>query len=133
VADDLIATLNRGHEAFNRGDAAGMMELSTPDVEWVASGVFPGIEGVHEGEAVQEGVDALRSAWEEFDVSLAEVLHRSADLLVVVERLRGRGRGSGVEVEMAVFSAYWFEDGRIRRRLAFSEREALLEAAGLSD
>ena len=40
---------------------------------------------------------------------------------------RGRGRGSGVEVEMRVFSVYSFREGKVRRRQAFTEREAALE------
>ena len=55
------------------------------------------------------------------------------DLVVVTELLRGRGRGSGAEVEMRVFSAYWFEEGKVRRRAAFTERKAALEAAGLRE
>jgi ketosteroid isomerase-like protein len=51
-------------------------------------------------------------------------------VVVVTELLRGRGRESGAEVEMRVFSAYWFENGKIRRREAFTEREAALRAAG---
>jgi hypothetical protein len=76
-------------------------------------------------------MDVIRSEWREFEVSLGEVLHEADDLIVVPERLRGRGRGSGVEVEMCVFSAYWFEEGKIRKRAAFTERDAALEAAGL--
>jgi hypothetical protein len=32
-----------------------------------------------------------------------------------------------------VFSAYWFEQGKLRRRAAFTERMAALEAVGLSE
>jgi hypothetical protein len=34
---------------------------------------------------------------------------------------------------MRVFSAYWFENGTLRRREAFTERNAALAAAGLSE
>jgi ketosteroid isomerase-like protein len=66
-------------------------------------------------------------------VSLDEVLHEGDNVVVVAELLRGRGRGSGVEVEMRVFSAYWFENGKLRRRAAFTERKDALEAAGLRE
>jgi ketosteroid isomerase-like protein len=134
LSQEAIAKLARGHEAFNHGDVSTMMEISTPDVEWVAAGAFPGVEGVYRGPAaVEQWVDAIRSAWGEFEVSLDEVLHDAGDVLVVTERLWGRGRGSGVEVEMCVFSTYWFEEGKIRRREAFTDREAALEAAGLRE
>jgi ketosteroid isomerase-like protein len=121
-----------------RGDTSALLELAreigTPDVEWGATGAFPGVEGMYRGpEAMQEWMNVIRSEWENFRVTLDEVLHDEGDVLVVTELLRGRGRESGVEVEMRVFSAYWFEQGKLRRRAAFTERLAALEAAGLSE
>jgi ketosteroid isomerase-like protein len=80
-----------------------------------------------------EWMDVIRSEWVEFEVTLDEVLYDGEDVLVVAELLRGRGRESGAEVEMRIFSTYWFEDGKLRRRAAFTERTAALEAAGLSE
>jgi ketosteroid isomerase-like protein len=59
--------------------------------------------------------EVIRSTRDEFEVSLDEVLHDGDDVLVVADLLGGQGRGSGVEVEMRIFSVYWFEDGQIRR------------------
>ena len=61
-------------------------------------------------------MDAVRSAWGWFEVTIDEVLREADDLLVVGERLRGRGRESGAEVDMCVYSVYWFEDDRIATR-----------------
>jgi hypothetical protein len=36
-----------------------------------------------------------------------------------------------LEVELCLFVAYWFQNGRIRKRAAFRERREALEAAGL--
>jgi hypothetical protein len=70
-------------------------------MEWGATGAFLGVEGMYRGpEAMQEWMEVIRSAWEQFEVSLDEVLHDGDDLVVVTELLRGRGRGSGAEVEM---------------------------------
>jgi len=138
MSKETLATLRRGYEAFNRGDTAVILELvrevGTPDMEWGAIGAFPGVEGMYRGpEAIQEWMDVIRSAWEEFEVSLDEVLHDGDDVVVVAELLRGRGRGSGVEVEMRIFSTYWFEERKLRRRAAFTERKEALEAAGLEE
>jgi hypothetical protein len=70
--------------------------------------------------------------WENFEVSLEEVLHDGDDLLVVTERLRGRDRGRGDEVEIRIYAVYWFEGEKVRRR-ATSTRKAALEAAGLRE
>jgi ketosteroid isomerase-like protein len=133
-----VRTLMRGYEVFNRGDTPAISELAreigTPDVEWGAVGAFPGVEGLYRGpEAIAEWMDVIRSEWEEFEVMLDEVLRDEDDVLVVAELLRGRGRESGAEVEMRIFSTYWFENGKIRRRAAFTERTAALEAAELEE
>ncbi len=78
-------------------------------------------------------MDAIRSAWEEFEVTPDEVVRDEGDVLVVAELKHGRGRGSGVEVEVRVFSVYFFRQDKVRRRQSFTEREAALEAAGLSE
>ena len=129
-----LANLKRGYEAFNRGDASVAMDLATPDVEWGTSGTFPGLVGVYRGpEALPRWMDTIRAAWEKFEVTPDEVVRDQGDVLVVAELQRGRGRGSGVEVVMRVFSVYCLREGKIRRRQAFTEREAALEAAGLSE
>lgn len=127
-----IATVTRGQAAFSRGDAEAVMDLATSDVEWGASGAFPGIAEVYRGRhAIKEWMRAIRSAWEVLEATLDEVLHHKEDVIVISERLRGRGRGSGVEVEMSIFLVYWFENRKISRREAFTEPCAALEAAGL--
>jgi ketosteroid isomerase-like protein len=129
-----LGTLRRGYEAFNRGDPSEFEQLITPDVEWGATGAFPGVEGVYRGVgALEEWMDVIRSEWEEFGVTLADVLHDEGDLLVVCEQLRGRGRSSHAEVEMRVFAVYRLDHGKVRKRQAFTERQAALKAAGLSE
>ena len=138
MSEETLEILRRGHEAFSQGDKSAFeslaAEYSRPDVEWGATGAFPGVDAVYRGpDAIQEWHDVVRSVWEEFEVSLDEVLHDGGDVVVVAELLRGRGRGSGVEVEMRVFSAYWFEDGKVRRREAFTKPSEALEVAGLRE
>jgi ketosteroid isomerase-like protein len=129
-----LDTLRRGYQAFNRGDMAEVAQITTDDVEWGATGAWPGVDGLYRGPgAMQEWVDVIRAEWEDFEVALGEVLHDEDDLLVVCELLRGRGRSSHAEVEMTVFSVYRLDQGKVRKREAFTEREAALEAAGLSD
>ena len=138
MSEENLETLMRGYEGFNRGDISGAREFTreaaTPDLEWGATGTFPGVDAVYRGPgALEEWMKVIRSEWQEFEVTLDEVLHDGDDVLVVTELLRGRGRESGVEVEMRVFSAYWFENGKVRRRAAFTERKEALEAAGLRE
>ncbi len=51
-------------------------------------------------------------------------------MLVISERLRGRGRESRAEVDMRIFSVYWFEAGRIAKRRVFADETEARAAAG---
>jgi ketosteroid isomerase-like protein len=138
MSQENVETLKRGYEVFNRGDSSEIVEfareIGAPDVEWGATGAFPGVESMYRGpEAIQDWMEIIRSEWKDFEVSLDEVLHDGDEVLVVAERLRGRGRESGAEVEMRVFSAYWFAGGKLKRRAAFTDPREALEAAGLSE
>ena len=102
------------------------------DVDWGTSGAFPGLEPVYRGpDAMDSWMDAVRSAWKSFEVTIDEVLIEADDVLVVRERLRGTGRESGAEVDMRIFSVYWFEGDRIARRRVYDGPEEALEAAEL--
>jgi ketosteroid isomerase-like protein len=75
MSEENLANLRRGHEAFSRGDISEMFDLATPDVEWGATGAFPGVEGLYRGpESIEQWVDIIRSEWEEFEVTLDEIL-----------------------------------------------------------
>ena len=131
---EMLETLRRGYEAFSRGDMSAVAGLTTRDVEWGTTGAFPGIDGLYRGpEVIQQWADAIHSDWGDFEVSLDEVLHDGGDVVVVAERLRGRDRARGDDVEIRIYAAYWFEDGKVRRRAASTSRKVALEAAGLRD
>jgi ketosteroid isomerase-like protein len=133
TTEENVETLRRGYRAFTRGDVAAVTHLVAPDVEWGAT-AFPGIERVYRGhDGMQRWMDDIRSAWAMFEVTLDAVVHDGGDLVVVGERVRGRGRESDVAVEMDVFSTYWFEAGRLRKRSTFTDTKGALEAAGLRE
>jgi ketosteroid isomerase-like protein len=129
-----LERLRRGHEGFTRGDISSLRENVADDVDWGTTGAFPGLDESYLGpEALERWMEAVRSAWESFEVEIDEVVRDADDVLVITERLWGRGRGSGVETEMQIFSVYWFDEGQIVRRRVFDSREDALEAAGLSE
>ena len=92
--------------------------------------MFPGLKEVYRGgDAIEEWMETVRLEWEEFEVTLEEVLREQADAVVVVERLWGRGRKSGAEAEMRIFALYRFTaDGKIASRQVFMTPEDALAA-----
>jgi ketosteroid isomerase-like protein len=130
VSERRLDTIRRGQQAFSRGDISWAEELVAEDVEWHPTGTFPGLENVYRGPgALERWMEAIRAEWEEFEVSLEEVLREEGDAIVVVERLWGRGRESGAEAEMRIFSVYRFNaEGKITQRLAFTTAEDALNS-----
>jgi ketosteroid isomerase-like protein len=125
-----LDALRRGQEAFNRGEIKTATEVFADDVEWATTGIWPGMEETYHGrEGLQEWSAVLRREWDEFEVSVGEVLRDQEDALVVVELLRGRGRESGAQAEMRVYTIYRFNDqGKVAKRRAFTSAEEALAA-----
>jgi ketosteroid isomerase-like protein len=130
MADEHLKTMREAHASFNRGDARWAESLAVDDVIWGTTAAFPGMDPVYRGAAgVAEWMRVVLSAWEEFKVSLDEVLGETDDALAIVERIWGRGRGSGAEGEMNVYAVYRFTgDGKVAERQAFTTREEALAA-----
>lgn len=124
-----VEAVRQAHAAFNRADYGPMRDLTADHVEWGTTGTWPGIDPVYKGpDAIVRWADDVRSAWESFEVAIDDVLAETADSVLLVERLTGRGFGSGVDVESRVFSVYRFEDGKIVRREAFTDKLPALKA-----
>jgi ketosteroid isomerase-like protein len=123
-------TIRDGMAGFNRGDLSWAKTEVAEDVEWGTTGAFPGLEGVYRGpDAIEEWMETVRAEWEEFEVTLAEILREEEDAIAVVERLWGRGRMSGAEAEMRVYSLYRFTaDGKVASREVFMSPEDALAA-----
>ena len=130
MSEDNIELLRRGHRAFTENDHTQLTEVVSDDVDWGTTGSFPGLEPRYTGpRALDRWIDTVRSAWESFSVELDEVVRDEDDLLVVVERLRGKGRESGAEVDMRIFAVYWFAGGRVVKRRVFTELDDAVAAA----
>ena len=129
MAGGHLEKMKEAHAFFNRGDPSWAEWLATDDVEWGTSAAFPGMEPVYRGAAgVAEWMEVVRSAWEEFEVSVAEVLGETDDAIAITERIWGRGSGSGAEGEMKIYAVYWFSpDGKVAKRQAFMTREEALD------
>jgi ketosteroid isomerase-like protein len=90
------------------------------------SGVYPGVEGIER---------LLNLYWEAFeDISIEpEEFVDGIDAVVALVVARGRGRGSGAKVEARGPHLWRFKDGKPIRFTLYQEKQAALEAAGLSE
>jgi ketosteroid isomerase-like protein len=97
------------------------------DLRDAGVGVVPGVE---------EAEKILREYWETFEsfqVELKEVIHADEDQVVTAVRDGGRLKGSDAEVWNRFFHVWTFRDGKVLRLSVHTDRERVLEAAGLSE
>jgi ketosteroid isomerase-like protein len=130
-ADERIALLQEGVEAFNRGDAGPALAIFAEDVECrvgpnlMNTGTFLGHEGY------LEMIAAWGEAWDSVVANIVAVEELENDHLLVEIHQRAIGAGSGVPVEMTLYWLFGFVDSEVTRfHLYASRAEAIAVARG---
>lgn len=106
-----------------------------------AAWAHPDIELVGADGAVMRGINEVGKrwaefleAWDDFATLAEEILEAGDDRVLALVRFQGRGRGSGTPVaDFSGAQLFTFRDGQVVRLELFSQRDAALEAAGLSE
>ena len=136
-AEQNIAFVHRGLDAFSRGDLELGAELMQPDVEWHLSFRLPDLPA---GKTVYRGPDevmgvwaAFRSVWDDLNITLEEVVEAHGDVVVVRARFVGRGSASGVEVNRTLFYVFEIAAGKLKRLRPFDTEAEALAAGGSGD
>ena len=108
-------------------------ENLTPDFvlrtagSWPEHGEWHGVEGLLQFRANQ--MDALA----DMSIEPEEFIEAGDDVLVVVIRLSGRAKHTGIEAEFPAVHVWTLRDGKATRLETYQDREAALEAVGLSE
>ena len=120
--------------AANRRDFDLLLTGFDPEIELrAAAGVYPpGVIGHHHGhggyrEVWRRLLEAFDDLWME-----PEELIDTGDRIISLTRANAHGADSGVPVSMTFFQVFTFRAGLVIRQDDVQEREAALEAAGLS-
>jgi len=114
----------RGYALWAAGDIDGMLELATPDFEFV-----PAIAASVEGGSIK-GRDAARrfwadldQTWETFRIS-ADDFREAGGRVLGIGRLTAKGRSSELELDQPIYTVLWFQGDRIARMQSFLEESA---------
>jgi ketosteroid isomerase-like protein len=126
-----VERLNAVYEAISRGDwdeafrdASPNFEMKTPDTNPIA--------GTYRGpEEVRRFFDEIWAAFSEVAVQPERFIDLD-DRIVVFLLMRLRPNDSNATLEMRIAHLWTVRDGEIIRCEVFTEREEVLEAAGLS-
>jgi ketosteroid isomerase-like protein len=122
--DAPLDVARRGYACWEAGDYDGMLELATPDFEFV-----PAIAASVEGGSIK-GHDAVRrfwadldETWETFRIS-ADDFREAGGRVMSIGRLSAKGRSSELELDQPIYTVLWFQGDRIARMQSFLEESA---------
>jgi ketosteroid isomerase-like protein len=121
LARDVVA-------AYNRRDVAGLVELTTDDLEWVTwtgtvePTTYHGTEGL-----ARYFRDS--DVWEVLNLEISEY-RDLGEAVLVAGMFHARGGGSGVEVDVPYYSAFFPRGGKLARVLSFQTEDEALRAVG---
>jgi ketosteroid isomerase-like protein len=132
----MLRALQRGFEAYNRGDLAVCMLIYHPDVEFLrseehsATGLKANYQGI---ESYREFAAEWSSGWGEHRFEPRELIDLGDRFLVLTE-LSAHGEGSGISLTQDHAMLATFDDnGRVIQQQDFLDHAEALEAVGLRE
>jgi ketosteroid isomerase-like protein len=128
MSEENVEIVRRFYDALLRGEDDAALACLAPDVEY----------SVAQERTLARGLEEVRAMWERWlnDWEVSETLAEefdAGDRVVVTVHESAYGRGSGIEIEGRYYNVLTVSNGRIVRKLEFTDRAEALEAAGLSE
>jgi ketosteroid isomerase-like protein len=100
----------RGYRAWNEDDLEALLAICHPEVEYHASGVFPGLEPVYLGEeGMRRWWHTFHEPWRRIKVIPERIAERPNGVAVLI-RFEGTGR-HGIETTMQFINTIEVRDG----------------------
>lgn len=127
-----VELVRRGYELMGRGDVAAALEHLAPDVELDLSSLYPDAP-------ILRGIDELLrwmygGPWGgSVHLEPERFFDVDAERVLVFVRVTATGEGSGGPVELRDAHELTVRDGLVIRCVVHADRDAALEAAGLSE
>jgi ketosteroid isomerase-like protein len=134
MSQENVKLVREAFEAFLGGDQEKTAQLVDPEVEFHGT-----VGGIQEGQTAHGLSQIDRTfeaedleAWEERRLEAEEFIDAGDNVVVFLHEYR-RGRGSGVELETKTAVVVAVSGGRVVRIQGYMDRDAALEAAGISE
>lgn len=129
MAPDATQIIRDGLTAWSRGDLDGTLGNFSPDIEFVPSGLYPGLEPVYRGRGgFADFWKEFRDTWQGIEIDVERIVAGGPGRYAVLGRFRAAGR-EGIPVERPVGMAFTVEDGLITHIRNFGSGEEALAAA----
>jgi ketosteroid isomerase-like protein len=131
MSEENVELVRRGYAHFAKTGETDA-SIYSPEVEWHSAAEDPYAEPFHGIEGLRRLIQEVRDSLDDFRTEPFEYLD-GGDFVVAGLIHRGRGKGSDAEVEMREWNVFLIEQGKIMSVHEYSDREAALRAAGLSE
>ena len=120
-------------DGISNRDLAVLQAISDPEIEYTSR--FTAVEGkTYRGHAGWSDYLAdLKAAWEDFRLTIEELVPAGEEKLMAAGRVKAVARGSSVPIDQRVFAAWEFRDNKAVRGRTCASRQEALEAVGLSE
>jgi len=113
-------------------EAKAIIDRLHPEVVWKPP-FRSDDEGYRGPEGIRRALDELVEAFEQWRISIEDVVEASEGRVLLTASSHVRGKGSGVAFDQRVFTVATLRDGKLAQMEDFTERSQALEAAGLSE
>ena len=127
-----VEIIRRMAEAFNTGGLDAARRYYHPEIEWHEDPSFP-------ESGVYHGIDEVIAYNQQFLSEFEDIRYEGEELagagehVVAKMRIAGTGKTSGAGFELSAWWAFTIRDGQVVRVYAYLDKDAALEAVGLSE
>ncbi len=134
MSEENVGIVRDIYGAWQRGEFEAALGYFDEDVEWIGPpDISRGAAGhVHGHEGVRASLSNWLANWVDYRFTLRELVD-AGDQVLAAGWQQGRGKESGVEVSEEIFSVWTLDEGKVVLQRMFRDRDAALEAAGLSE
>jgi len=132
VTSPALQTIQNGLGAWSRGDLEGALENLGPDIEFVSSGLFPGVEPVYRGhEGFRRFWSDFRETWEEIKFEIEHLVPGEPPRFAVLGHFEATGR-DGIGVGRPIGMVFSVPDEMATRIESHPTWDAACDAAGVA-
>jgi ketosteroid isomerase-like protein len=131
MLDENVEVVRRMWDAFLSGDFDTALSCLACDIEWDGTNLPDGRVG-RGHEAVLEHAARWAEAWDDWTVDVEQIRAAHGEKVFVLIRERGWS-SSGLKMDERHAELYTVRNGKVVRRVGFSDPVEALESAGASD
>jgi len=134
MSQENVQIVREGLVASASGDPVAGQHFWDPSIEWDMSGVIGWAEKqVYRGPEVIEFLHAWADSWHGWHFEIEDVRDGAGQTVFAAIHESAMGPGSGVSVDQHRYFVFTMREGLAVRVQMFSESDAALEAAGLTE